>query len=441
MEKNHSYRLGSSFKNRFLNIISGNSRILIFAVIFLFFGFFFSLNWFFLNTLKNQFREVTDREARLYAVAISERLNNIELNWVFKEIVRKTQYPIIITDKYNIPTYWKSIYRGFLFREQNRLLENLSFFQLERWEQDFLKDQVEKLDKLNPPIKLIGEGNVFGYLHYGEIKLISNLAWMPFLELAFLFLFFFAGFFGFQTLRANEQSLIWVALAKETAHQMGTPLSSLMGWLEYLKMKFVDTPPEDRGHEIIQAMENDISRLNKVSIRFSHIGSLPELKEESLNDLVEITIKYFEKRLPQFGKKVTIRAKLDELPKAWINRELIGWVLENLIKNALDSMQSKKHGHIQLETYFSQIENSIHITVSDTGIGIERENWNKVFQTGYSTKKRGWGLGLSLARRIITIYHGGTIFIDWSSHFRGTQFKIILPQVSERVKKRIHVIR
>ncbi len=412
-------------------------RSSIFIISLFLIGFLFLVNWYFLHTLRQHYREVIQKEARLYAVAISENLNITELNWVFVEVLKKSKFPIIITDKYNNPVNWKNIHPGVFHNSDSRLEERVNFLQLPRQDQDYLKMLVKKFSQQNESIKLENETHFLGYFHYGEIDVIRWLTWLPLVEFLVFFLFIFFGYFSFKTIRTGEQSLLWVALAKETAHQMGTPLSSLMGWMEFLRLRLSKLGPDPKNDEILESMDGDISRLKKVSHRFSQIGSLPKLEKQSLNLLCKTTADYFTHRLPQLGKKIAIDLKLADIPEVWINHELIGWVLENLIKNALDSIKNK-NGFIQIETFYAKAEQAVHITVTDNGKGIDRENWKKVFQTGYSTKKRGWGLGLSLAKRIITIYHGGTIEVEWSSKYHGTKFRIVLPLLPERVKKQLN---
>ncbi|MBF0433504.1 MAG: HAMP domain-containing histidine kinase [Fibrobacteria bacterium] len=398
------------------------------------FAVFFIINWVFIHVLQKQYREVTDKEARLYSIAISEQLHTSELNWVFAEILRKTKFPIIITDKLNQPVNWKNIYRGVIKFEKNRIPETIGYHHLTKRNQDWFKQLIVRLDKKNKPLQLTNKGVIFGYFHYGDISIINVLAWMPFLEFAFLLLFLLFGYYGYQVLRSGERHILWVALAKETAHQMGTPLSSLMGWMELLKSRIMKFPDHEKPMEILNEMDGDISRLTQVSIRFSHIGSLPKLDKQSLNTLVKSTADYFSNRLPQYGKKIELKTDLQKLPDIWINKELLGWVLENLIKNALDSIPHK-HGLIKIDTNFKKAENTVYMHVEDNGKGVEKEKWKKIFQTGYSTKKRGWGLGLSLARRIVTIYHSGRIGIVWSEPGKGTKIRIKLPVQPERVKE------
>jgi len=293
------------------------------------------------------------------------------------------------------------------------------------------------MDTKNQPLELEAEGHNFGFLHYGESGLVNILSWMPMAEFLLIFLFCFMGYFGITIIRSNEQSLLWVGLAKETAHQLGTPISSLLGWIDFLKMKLEGTPDAEKNLRLLAEMEGDISRLNRVATRFSQIGSIPELKKQNLNEIIEFTAHYFKSRLPHLGKKIVIELHLDDLPEIWINRELMGWVVENLIRNAVDSIEVEA-GVISITTKYRAEEETIHISVLDNGKGIPRDHIKHIFNPGFTTKKRGWGLGLSLARRIVNEYHSGKIYVEKSIRDVGTQFEIALPLVAERTIRKKH---
>ena len=211
-------------------------------------------------------------------------------------------------------------------------------------------------------------------------------------------------------------------MAKETAHQFGTPISSLMGWLEMLKLNYADP---DKVLDTTEEISNDVEKLSKITQRFSKIGSKPELKETIIyNELKKVT-DYFERRLPQTGKVVELTIDGDTHACALINTELFEWVIENLVKNALDAIEQSS-GWIKMTV--EKIHNEVEIEIADSGKGIEMKRRKDVFRPGYSTKKRGWGLGLSLSKRIIEGYHGGKIFVKSSVQGEGTVFKIILKQ-------------
>jgi len=244
-------------------------------------------------------------------------------------------------------------------------------------------------------------------------------------QLVFVALFVMVGYFGFSYVRKSEQSSLWVGMAKEAAHQLGTPISSLMGWVEYLRLH--DQSPDlslKSKEETYQEIENDIARLGRVTSRFSDIGSLPKLESQLLGPLLETTTDYMRRRIPNGGTFIRLNVWSEPDLSAPLNADLFEWVVENLLKNALDAMESERG---RIDVVATAIENKIRIDVRDTGKGIERRNWKNVFRPGYSTKKRGWGLGLSLAKRIVEDYHGGTLSLASSRPGHGTTFRIEIP--------------
>ena len=411
-----------------------NIKYILFTSALALLGCFTILNQVFISTLESQALEINDKEARLYAVAISEQLNREEINVIFNEIVRKSQVPMIITDNQNVPINWNNIAHTFLGRDQGKVPQ-VPFYYLPKAEQEFLLKLVKQMDRKNKPLELEAEGHNWGFLHYGEFPLVHILAWMPALELFIIFLFCFMGYFGFQIIRSNEQSLLWVGLAKETAHQLGTPISSLLGWIDFLKMKLEGTPDAEKNLRMVGEMESDIARLNRVATRFSQIGSVPELKKQNLNEIIEFTSGYFQSRLLHLGKRIRIELRLEDLPEIWINRELMGWVVENLIRNAVDSIEVEA-GLITISTRYSPEEENVRISIEDNGKGIPREHVKHIFNPGFTTKKRGWGLGLSLCRRIVKDYHDGKIYVEKSQKDVGTEFAIVLPLAPERTSRK-----
>jgi signal transduction histidine kinase len=240
-------------------------------------------------------------------------------------------------------------------------------------------------------------------------------------QLFFVALFIFVGYMGFSHVRRNEQSSLWVGMAKEAAHQLGTPLSSMMGWIEML-----DSDDDGvRGRASVE-LENDVSRLQRVASRFSKIGSHPELKNAELKPVVDSVVDYMSRRIPDEGG-VKLDVDVPEGLSAPLNSELFEWVIENLMKNGLDAIEMV--GRVSVVAY--EESGYAVIDVIDTGKGIERVNWKNVFRPGYSTKKRGWGLGLSLARRIVEDYHGGSLQLAASRTGEGTTFRIKLPTVAD----------
>ncbi|MEZ4880166.1 MAG: HAMP domain-containing sensor histidine kinase [Chitinophagales bacterium] len=259
------------------------------------------------------------------------------------------------------------------------------------------------------------------YLLYKDSKLLKQVKQYPFYQLLLVTLFFIISFTAFAASRRAEQNQVWVGLAKETAHQLGTPLSSLAAWIEILKDKLTH---EDDAF-MIDEMQKDIDRLELVAKRFSKIGSPPELQTINLIDIVQDTAAYMRLRA---AHQIQIIVKDTTEGSAYIeaNEQLMAWVFENLLKNSLDAMRNK--GKIELLIYDK--DNFWYVDISDTGKGIDKANFKKVFSPGFSTKKRGWGLGLTLTKRIIEEYHYGKIFVQSSVINKGTKFRIILKKKS-----------
>lgn len=280
---------------------------------------------------------------------------------------------------------------------------------------------LEEMDASYDPIPVeAAAGQLRQYVHYGESGLIRELRIFPYVQLTFVGLFILVGYLGFSYVRRSEQSSLWVGMAKEAAHQLGTPISSLMGWTELLKMD--DLPPE-QAEMAVAEIENDIQRLRRVANRFSDIGSLPKLEVMPLAPVIDATADYMRRRIPR-SKEVRLEVDVPPDLASPLNAELFEWVVENLLKNALDAIETRE-GTIEIKAFERDGRN--YVDVRDTGKGIDRRQWKNVFRPGYSTKKRGWGLGLSLAKRIVEDYHGGTLTLEHSRLGYGTTFRILLP--------------
>ena len=272
-----------------------------------------------------------------------------------------------------------------------------------------------KLKKETDPIPIVYKDIINQNLYYGDSLLLVKLQYYPLALLLIILLFGGLLYFFFQTNKAAEQNRLWAGMAKETAHQIGTPLSSLMGWIDLLKEQNI-------APASIEEMQKDIERLEVITERFSKVGSLPELELKDVVQITKDTIRYLQQRT---GKQIQWYV---ELPKKEIllplNASLLSWTMENLVKNGLDSM--KGIGRLQLQLL--EFDNEVHFLVKDEGSGIAPENLKKIFQPGFTTKTRGWGLGLSLAHRIIREYHNGSIKVKESKLGKGTTFEIILPK-------------
>jgi signal transduction histidine kinase len=297
------------------------------------------------------------------------------------------------------------------------------------------------MDAANSSIKVAYQDSiVLSKIHYSESKMILELRLMitrlqqlPYIEIGLGAMFVLLAYIGFSYIKRNEQSNIWVGMSKETAHQLGTPLSSLMGWVELLKSQLQnehDASLHPQALESIAEMENDLSRLQKVAERFSKIGSKPNLKKENIVTIIQQTISYFEKRIATSkrfgaGKQIAFEILTRGDTSVRINNELLGWVLENLVKNALDAIEAKE-GKIIFEIVGKS--KNVFIDVADTGKGIDAEHRRDIFRPGYSTKERGWGLGLSLCKRIIEQHHRGKLELKGTKPGKGTTFRITLPK-------------
>ena len=296
--------------------------------------------------------------------------------------------------------------------------------------QQFIENKRKAFEAENPPIKieyeiLVGDESYkqVKYIVFGESNLLKQLRWFPFFQLLVAFAFIGIVFIGFAVAQRSEQNKVWVGLAKETAHQLGTPVSSLMAWVELFKLRSEGDP---RNTEMIDEMERDIVRLEKITDRFSKIGSQPDLQPENLKSVLNRSADYLRNRMTRKGNiKLEVVNELPEYSQLWINPSLFDWVIENLLKNALDAIQSKE-GSIHLSA--GERGNNYYIDIKDTGKGIPKSHFRKVFQPGFTTKKRGWGLGLSLSKRIIEQYHKGKIFVKQSEQGKGTTFRILLPK-------------
>jgi anti-sigma regulatory factor (Ser/Thr protein kinase) len=255
------------------------------------------------------------------------------------------------------------------------------------------------------------------YIYYNDSKLLTQLRYYPIYQLIAVLIFGLITYFAFSYSRRSEQNRVWVGLAKETAHQLGTPLSSLTAWVEYFKSDPKFEP------EIIMELEKDVQRLDVITTRFSNIGSVPIMKDENLYQVVESFLTYLQKRIST-KINLTIDNQLNDSQLVKINRYLFEWVIENVCKNAVDAMGGVGQLVVELK---NNPEGGIIIDVSDNGKGIAKTNLKKIFNPGFSTKKRGWGLGLTLAKRIVENYHKGKLLVKKSELNKGTTFRIMLP--------------
>lgn len=281
----------------------------------------------------------------------------------------------------------------------------------------FLEKELAQIKESGPAPIVIPDNYV---IYYKQSRILTLLTYFPVLQLILLGTFILIGYLLFSSARRSEQNQVWAGMAKETAHQLGTPISAIVGWIEHLRVTKED---DEEVQDVLQELDKDVGRLDLIADRFSKIGSAPELEKSNIYDHLEEIRTYMERRA---SRKITFDfPNQDEKPlyiKA--NAHLFAWVLENLLRNALDAMDGK--GTISAEVY--EEKGYVNIDISDTGKGIPAKNFKTIFQPGFTTKKRGWGLGLSLAKRIIETYHSGKIFVKSSVSNQKTTFTIKLPK-------------
>lgn len=290
---------------------------------------------------------------------------------------------------------------------------NLDSARLSR-DSGYLQSRLEAFKKVHKPL-LIDYQYGRNLVYYGESKLLEQIRYYPIYLIAIIFLFLVILLIALSNAQRSIQNQVWVGMSKETAHQLGTPLSSIVGWMEILK-------EEEKNQEAVAEMEKDVSRLQLIADRFSKIGSKPQLEEEDLIPRLRDMVAYMQKRAPSRVRIEFDYESDDDEVKALLSGPLFDWVIENLLRNALDAMSGEGTIHIHLINQARLIT----IDVSDTGKGIPHSDFKKIFMPGFSTKKRGWGLGLSLARRIIEKYHNGSIFVRHSEPGVRTTFRILL---------------
>ena len=292
-----------------------------------------------------------------------------------------------------------------------------------KYDPEYFKDKLETMKAEHEPIKikLTGMGSGDDLIYYKDSDLLSALKVFPYIQLSVIAVFLLLAYSAFNSSRKSEQNQVWVGLAKETAHQLGTPISSLMAWIELIKDKF-----NAEDDPLVLEMENDIKRLEIVGDRFSKIGSKPKLEVHSVYDVVNDFVDYFKVRV---SNNISFEMAGNPALKAGLNIPLFDWVLENLLKNAVNAIDGK--GNIKVNISTNKVKDQVFIDVTDTGKGIPRSKFITVFQPGYTTRKRGWGLGLSLTKRMVENYHDGHIVVRDSELGKGTTFRITLKNIRD----------
>lgn len=358
------------------------------------------------------------RTVELYATQLNSLRNantDDEILYYMKVTVASIYFPVIVTGADERPLY--------PFTELSLNLDIDTTASIEE-QRRYVLAAMQEMRANYAPIDIIEPrtGKVLQKVFYNNSEVVRRLQYMPYVEILIVSAFILIGYVAFSTIRRNEESNIWVGMAKEAAHQLGTPLSSLLAWLEILRLN------KDDAQAVVQTadeMTRDVERLNVIANRFSKIGSQPKLERTSIAQVVENVCIYFETRLPNLGKRIALTRDLDATTMAEINPDLFQWVLENLIRNAVDAME-RQDGHIHI-VVGKRSRGGVLITVTDNGKGMTAQVRSKVFQPGFTTKRRGWGLGLSLSKRIVEEYHRGRIFVKETQPGSGTTFAVELP--------------
>ncbi len=361
------------------------------------------------NDMARRLKEKEQHDVSLWAHAM-ERLNHDVLSGTIQ-----AQDPLIadiMTNGNNIP---------FIITDQNLNVVITHLIPRQVVDHpDRIRRRIERFTEENTPITIRSPWSSQHYqiIFYGQSALLKSLYYFPYIQILVIVAFVAISFVAFRSSKHDEQNRVWIGLAKETAHQLGTPTSSLLGWIEYLRSQPVD-------QSTVEEMQKDLTHLMKIVDRFSKIGSETPLAPANINEVVGGSVMYFRKRIP---RNVTLDYNgLAIAPvQADINAALFEWVVENLMKNSLDALQ----GHGAIEVRITSDEKHVMIDVKDSGKGIPKGNWRRIFEPGFTTKTRGWGLGLSLSRRIVEEYHKGKIAVVESEIGRGTTIRITLKRSS-----------
>lgn len=355
------------------------------------------ITMYYTQQLAKELANEEQKKMRLWANAY-QNINTADeftdIGYYFEVIQSNTTVPVIMTDEKDSILLWRNL-------DTSKVL----------YDSNFLKKELQSMKKFRQPITIELLNQHKNHIYYNVSGPLKKLKLYPIIQLIIIAVFLVLAYLVFTGSRNAEQNRIWVGLAKETAHQLGTPISSLSAWLDYFRVS------KEINHEAIKELEKDVIRLEQITDRFSKIGAVPHLDTNNLSHTIQKNIDYIKKRS---SGEVTFLLNVEPDLLAKFSPPLFDWVFENLLKNALDALQGK--GKIKIEA--GKRNNQIFIEVTDSGKGIPRSQQSDVFKAGYSTKKRGWGLGLTLVKRIVEEYHKGKIFIKYSEIHKGTTFRI-----------------
>jgi hypothetical protein len=359
-----------------------------------------SISIIFTNHIATSLAKEEHHKMETWAEATRLILNDEYSDFIFSIIEKNENIPVIIVD------------------DRDKYISARNFNEPKHNIEQYYEKQIKRLKNTNPPIEIKLDEYTSQYIYYDNSNLLKLLEYFPYVQLSIIALFLVLVIWALSTDKRAEQNKLWAGLSKETAHQLGTPISSLMAWNEILKSKL------GNNDMIVSEINKDVERLKTITERFSKIGSIPELSKQNISQITSQSVGYM---LNRTSKKITYSIEDNAiLNTCLISPPLFEWVIENLCKNSIDAMEGKD-GNIDFELF--NIENTLIIEITDSGRGIERNKFKSIFEPGYTTKQRGWGLGLSLAKRIIEEYHNGKIFVKSSDLGLGTTFRIELPTV------------
>jgi signal transduction histidine kinase len=397
-----------------------------------------------ITRLSNQVATTSQVFAQFCAEASVPATRNPEVQRIFYEVISRIDFPIVITDRAGNPRAWRevgidpalvpaaSIDSLAVGREISPVI-HARIAEVRR--------RTAAIDRKHRPIVMMqsGQRDTLGYVHFGEPEVMDRLRWMPYLTVGTVGLLFVVGLVALAGIRTAEKRTIWVGMAKETAHQLGTPLSSMMGWIELLRGFGGGEDggaggngggdvriPRGEFDETLAEMERDVERLKKVAQRFSHVGSAAVLQPQDVTPTVRHVVQYMRRRVPRSDQGVQVVERYHEVPPVNLNPELMEWAIENLIANALSALD-KRPGLVEVEVGLRPQTETVEVTVRDNGRGMSREEQSRAFEPGFTTRSRGWGLGLALARRVVQDYHGGRLEIRSSVPGQGTTMVISFP--------------
>jgi len=367
-------------------------------------------------------QDIDPRSYKGFKQYFDNAFNNYDSLFITRIIEGNTTIPLILTDEFGEI----SSFRNVLSPEQENIVSEQDSIvtEIEKYDmsslidqnREYLQDKIKKFANKHAPIVVKINEEMSHYVYYDDSTLLKRLQVFPYIQLSVVFIFIIISFFALNSTKKAEQNRVWVGLSKETSYQLGTPISSLMAWLEFLKTKDIDA-------KLLTEIDKDVQRLKTIAERFSKIGSNAKLEPMDLKKEVANAVEYLERRI---SSKVNIRTHFPKEPVCVLmNEALFSWVIENLVKNAVDAMDGQ--GIITISALTKK--KKVIIDVADTGKGIPKSKFDTIFHPGYTTKQRGWGLGLSLVKRIIESYHKGKIYVYKSEIKKGTTFRIELKTI------------